>query len=64
MLEFEKYEGYNKGWWWMAQLLIAEQKCISRPKEYREYCATFVEYLDTFGAPPKPERRAGVYGTR
>lgn len=64
MREVEGYQGYQKGWWWMAQLLIAEQKCTQRPRVYKAYCDDFIEFLGTYVPPAKDTKRWSSYGTR
>lgn len=63
-MEFENYKGFQRGWWWLAQILVAEAKSTKSKKAYENYCNDFVEYLEALGPPPDKERRWGSYGTR
>jgi hypothetical protein len=64
LLEFEDYYR-NKGWWFLLQLLIAEQKC-QHPIEYEAYCEQVFGYL--YMPPPYTiERKKGsiyTHGTK
>lgn len=64
-MTIENYEGLeNKGWWWYSQILIGEAKSQKSKRKYKEYCDTFIEYLEAYGPPEIETRKRGQYGPR
>ena len=43
---FEDYEA-NPGWWFSAMLVLAKIRCKNTEEDYKEFCDSFIEYIET-----------------
>lgn len=63
-MTIENYEGVeNQGWWWYSQILLGEAKSQKSAKNFKIYCDTFIEYLESYG-PHEVREKRGRYGPR